>query len=323
MIAFDLPDELIAQEPARPRDHAKLLVYDRSNKEITDDYFYNLDMFLPKDATLVLNNSKVEHCRLLLEDGKREIFILEVVNDKTVRALVRPGRTFKLNTEVRLTENVTATVTDIDSDGLRTLRFSTPLDHPDIDQARHVPLPPYIKQDDTLAAEYQTVYAKTLGSKAAPTAGLHFTDDLLDVIRQIHDILEVELAVGLGTFAPLTPEQEKSGRLHAERYKIDASVGEKLQNADHIVAVGTTSVRTIESFYQNGKLEGATDIFIRPGYEFRRVDSLITNFHLQGTSLLLLVEAFVGSDTELQRIYNHAIKQKYRFYSFGDAMLIV
>jgi S-adenosylmethionine:tRNA ribosyltransferase-isomerase len=188
-----------------------------------------------------------------------------------------------------------------------------------------VPLPPYIKQDDNLAEEYQTVYAKPLGSKAAPTAGLHFTNELLNKIKTNHDIAEVTLHVGLGTFSPLTDEQLKKDKLHSEYFEVDSKNFEVINSAKHATAVGTTSARTLESIYANNSLpkNGWTDILIKPGYKFKRTNSLITNFHLPDTSLLLLVEAIVGSEVELQHIYNHAIVSKYRFYSFGDAMLVI
>jgi S-adenosylmethionine:tRNA ribosyltransferase-isomerase len=333
MIDFILPKALIAQEPARPRDHARLLVYDRATKQISDDYFYNLLNYLPKQTTVVVNNSKVDHCRYLFNGGKREIFVIEAANDKTVQALVRPGKQFKLGATVQLSESVSVNVTNIDEDGIRTLVFSETLDHADLVAARHVPLPPYIAQNDELAEEYQTIYAKTNGSKAAPTAGLHFTNELRTKIQSERDWEEITLHVGLGTFASLTDEQLDSGKLHEEHFEISGPALKHIFNAKHVTAVGTTSVRTLESVFQGhslqqgvslyNKFSGSTDILIKPGFEFKRVDSLITNFHLPGTSLLLLVEAFVGSEIEMQKIYDHAIKEKYRFYSFGDAMLVI
>ncbi len=333
MIDFILPKELIAQEPARPRDHARLLVYDRATKQITDEYFYNLLTYLPEPTTVVVNNSKVDHCRYLFNGGKREIFVIEAVNDKTVQVLVRPGKQFKLGATVQLSESVSVNVTNIDEDGIRTLVFSETLDHADLVAARHVPLPPYIAQNDELAEEYQTIYAKTNGSKAAPTAGLHFTNELRTKIQSERDWEEITLHVGLGTFASLTDEQLDSGKLHEEHFEISGPALKHIFNAKHVTAVGTTSTRTLESIFKDSNnlqglslqkgLEGSTDILIKPGFEFKRVDSLITNFHLPGTSLLLLVEAFVGSEIEMQKIYDHAIEKKYRFYSFGDAMLII
>lgn len=327
---FELPKELVAQSPVSPRDHARLLVYDRKTKKISDDYFYNLLNYLPDPSMVVVNNSKVEHCRMLFEDGKREIFVLEAPNDRTVRALVRPGKVFKLGNTVWLTKNVSATVTAVDSEGIRTIEFSENTDHPDLIAARHVPLPPYIAQNDTLAKEYQTVYAKDMGSKAAPTAGLHFTPELIKKVKKERDWAEVTLHVGLGTFAPLSEDNLKSGTLHEETYEVDKETAAQIAKAPHVTAVGTTSVRTLESVFYQGlsltqgeTLQGNTNIFIQPGYHFKRVNSLITNFHLPGTSLLLLVAAFIGSEEELMKIYTHAIQQKYRFYSFGDCMLIV
>lgn len=323
MIDFDLPKELIAQEPARPRDSAKLLVYDRATKMITDTVFSELNTYLHPETTLVLNNSKVENCRWLFDEGKTEMFVLEKLDQHTVRALVRPGKRFKLGATTELTDWLSAETTAIDDDGIRTIRLNVMHDDERLRAIEHVPLPPYIAQNDTLAAEYQTVYAKPLGSKAAPTAGLHFTDKLLDEVKAKHVVEEVTLHVGLGTFAGLTDENFKTGRLHEEWYEVDSKVAERIAQATHVTAVGTTTVRTLESYTASGDLMSATSIFIQPGYEFQRVNSLITNFHLPGTSLLLLVEALVGSEFELQRIYDHAIAEKYRFYSFGDAMLIL
>lgn len=322
MINFNLPKELIAQQPARPRDTARLLVYDRKTQKITDDYFYNLAKYLDKDTLVVANNSKVDHCRYLFNQGKKEVFALESVNDRTVRALVRPGKVFKLGKTVVLSPTLSASVTAVDDEGIRTIQFSKPLDDEELVAARHVPLPPYIKQNDELAKEYQTIYAKNNGSKAAPTAGLHFTTRLKEEIKQRFDWAEITLHVGLGTFAAITEENYTSGTLHSETYEVTTSTMHKIKGAGHITVVGTTTVRTLESL-KDDKLKSSTDIFIQPGYRFKRVDSLITNFHLPSTSLLLLVEAFVGSDEVLQRIYKHAIAEKYRFYSFGDGMLIL
>lgn len=325
-LQFKLPPELIAQEPASPRDHARLLVYDRSTKQIIDDYFYNLLDYLPNPTCVVVNNSKVEKCRMLFNGGKREIFVLERANNNTVRALVRPGKIFKIGKTLQLTANVSATVTNIDAEGIRTITFSTDTDHPDLIAAQHVPLPPYIAQNDELAEEYQTIYAKDLGSKAAPTAGLHFTPELETRVKKERDWAELTLHVGLGTFAPLTDEHLRSGRLHEERYEVNSAVAKKITKAPHITAVGTTSVRTLESAWHSNQLHAgsaATEILIQPGYVYQRVNSLITNFHLPGTSLLLLVAAFLGSEDELMTVYSHAIRGKYRFYSFGDAMLII
>jgi S-adenosylmethionine:tRNA ribosyltransferase-isomerase len=318
---FILPERLIAQEPAHPRDHARLLIYDRTDRSLADDYFYNLPNYLPAQTTLVLNNSKVEKCRLRF--GATEIFVLESLNDRTVRALVKPGKKFQLDDNVELTQNITARVTAISDDGLRTIVFNVILDDSVFDPYRLTPLPPYIAQNETLSDEYQTVYAKPLGSKAAPTAGLHFTPELLDKIRASHDVAETTLHVGLGTFAPVKASISEH-KMHEEWFEISHLAADTLNRANHITAVGTTSVRTLESAdYPYHLQTNATDIFITPGYNYRHVDALITNFHLPKSTLLMLVSAFLGSVDELHRIYQHAIGQNYRFYSFGDAMLIL
>ncbi len=323
MITFKVPKNLIAQEPVSPRDSARLLVYNRQTKKIVDTVFSELPTYLASDTTLVLNNSKVEHCRWLFDDGKTEIFVLEKLDTRTVRALIRPGKKFKLNSTSNINDWLSIKTTAIDSDGIRTLQLNVAHDDERFVDIEHVPLPPYIEQNDRLADEYQTVYANPLGSKAAPTAGLHFTDQLLVSIAETHQIEKVTLHVGLGTFAGLTDLNYKTGTLHSEHYEITPDAANTIDLAPHVTTVGTTSTRTIESWKKTGELLGDTDIFIQPGFEFQRTNSMITNFHLPGTSLLLMIEAFIGSDQEMQRIYDHAISKKYRFYSFGDAMLIL
>lgn len=324
---YDLPEDLIAQEPSHPRDHARLLVYNRSSKTITDDRFYNLLNYLPSETTLVVNNSKVEKCRLLFDDGRREVFILDAINDRTVRALVRPGKKFKKGKVTRLGEELSAEVLDIDDEGIRTLKMSQPLSDERYDTYKHTPFPPYIEQNESLSEEYQTVYAAEMGSKAAPTAGLHFTDQLLEEVKESGiDQAEVTLHVGLGTFAPVKSESIEEHTMHSEWFELAPDTAEQLNNANHITAVGTTSVRVLETSLQQQnhfipqKME--TDIFIRPGFSFKATDALITNFHLPKSTLLMLVAAFTGYE-EMKKIYQHAIEKKYRFYSFGDAMLIL
>lgn len=319
---FELPKELIAQSPARPRNHARLLIYDRMTGKITDDHFYNLEKYLPVQTTLVLNNSKVEKARLRFSN--LEIFVLETVNPTTVRALVKPGKKFSLGKIVSLASGLSAEVTSIDEAGIRTLRLSKNIDDPAFDKYRLTPLPPYIKQDESLAPEYQTVYADPLGSKAAPTAGLHFTAEQLAGLKEKIPVAELTLHVGLGTFAPVKTDDISEHKMHEEWYEVNAQTAELLNQARHITAVGTTSARTLESLTKPfHAISGETDIFITPGYEFKNVDALITNFHLPKSTLLMMVSALLGSVDELHRIYNHAIAKKYRFYSFGDAMLIL
>ncbi|HEU5004781.1 MAG TPA: tRNA preQ1(34) S-adenosylmethionine ribosyltransferase-isomerase QueA [Candidatus Saccharimonadales bacterium] len=319
---FELPSELIAQTPARPRNHARLLIYDRQTKQIIDDYFYNLEKYLPIETTLVLNNSKVEKARLRF--GNAEIFVLETVNPDTVRALVKPGRKFKLGKIAELANGLSAETINIDEAGIRTLKLSKNIDDPAFDDFRLTPLPPYIKQDESLADEYQTVYADPLGSKAAPTAGLHFTNEQLDGIKKTHDVAELTLHVGLGTFAPVKSEDIDEHVMHHEWYEVTTETAGILNKATHITAVGTTSARTLESLDRPFKAcSGVTNIFIKPGYEFKNVDAIITNFHLPKSTLLMMISALLGSIDELHRIYKHAIDSQYRFYSFGDAMLIL
>lgn len=324
---YNLPKELIAQEPASPRDHARLLVYDRSQKSITDDFFYNLTDYLPAQTTLVTNNSKVEKCRLLFDDGKMEIFVLEKAKDDTIKALVRPGKKFKNGNTVELSTGIKATVLKVDDEGIRTLKMMPSLQDEAYNPFKHTPFPPYIAQNDALSEQYQTIYAKTMGSKAAPTAGLHFTQELLQKISKAGiDRLEVTLHVGLGTFAPVKTEQIENHNMHSEWYEIRSSVADKLNNAHHITAVGSTSLRVLEACrHHHSRFEAEkreTDIYIRPGYTYQAVDALITNFHLPKSTLLMMVAAFMGFD-EMKRLYRHAVENKYRFYSFGDGMLIL
>lgn len=324
---YHLPEELIAQSPAQPRDHARLLVYDRESGTITDDHFYNLRNYLPKETTLVVNNSKVEKCRLLFDDGKKELFVTSVSNNNTIEALVRPGKKFKQGKEVELAEGISAKVTHIAEDGLRTLILSCDLDDPKLEPFKHTPFPPYIEQDESLSDEYQTVYAKDLGSKAAPTAGLHFTDELLEKLMNSGvNKTEVTLHVGLGTFAPVKTEKIEEHTMHSEWFQLSKETCDVLNEADHVTAVGTTSIRVLETASDASRnfrpQSRETDIFITPGYEFKATDALITNFHLPKSTLLMLVSALMGFD-EMKRVYEHAIDEKYRFYSFGDAMIIM
>ncbi|MEX0593513.1 MAG: tRNA preQ1(34) S-adenosylmethionine ribosyltransferase-isomerase QueA [Balneolaceae bacterium] len=323
---YELPESLIAQRPVTPRDHSRLLVYDRESRTITDSHFYDLPNWLPRDTTLVANNSKVEKCRLLFDGGKREIFATRVIHPTMLEAMTRPGRHFRKGKKVALTDQLTAEVLDVSPDGLRTLELSHPLDDPIFDDVRSTPFPPYIRQDESLSERYQTVFARDSGSKAAPTAGLHFTPELIQSLkRQGVSWEEVTLHVGLGTFSPVKTDRIEDHVMHSEWYQIDADTAERLNRAPHITAVGTTSVRVLESAADRmGNLRGEvgeTDIFIKPGDPFRRVQSLITNFHLPKSTLLMLVSAMTGLD-EMHRIYRHAVRESYRFYSFGDAMLI-
>lgn len=326
---YELPEELIAQQPADPRDHARLLIYDRDDRSIRDERFHNIGNYLHPQTTLVANNSRVEKCRLLFDDGSTEVFVLDRLDQNKGRALVRPGRKFREGNKVRLSSEVSVEVLSVDEEGIRTLRFSPELDSPVYNSHRHTPFPPYIEQDESLSEEYQTVYARLResgASKAAPTAGLHFTRELIDELRSSgFEWTEVTLHVGMGTFAPVKADTIEEHTMHSERYEIDARAARALNRASHITAVGTTSLRVLEAETGDERsfdaCRGETDLFIRPGYRFRATDSLITNFHLPKSTLLMLVAAMTGLD-EMHRIYRHAIEERYRFYSFGDAMLI-
>lgn len=324
---YDLPGELIAQKPAQPRDHSKLLVFDRKSGKITDDHFYNIGNHLPGDTSLVVNNSRVEKCRLLFDNGKREIFVTKTISPSRVEAMVRPGKAFRSGKITHLTEHLSAETLHIAPDGIRTLQLSHPLDHSLVNPHRFTPFPPYIKRDESLSERYQTVFSKEEGSKAAPTAGLHFTPELLTKLeaRGISK-KEVTLHVGLGTFAPVKTGDIDEHIMHSEWYQISAEQAAALNRSVSITAVGTTSVRVLESAEKKDGVftasSGETDIFIRPGYSFSSVDHLITNFHLPGSTLLMLVAAFAGFDA-MKELYRHAIAERYRFYSFGDAMLIL
>lgn len=318
---FDLPQMLIAQMPAKPRNHARLLVYNRQTKAIADDHFYNLDKYLNSQTTLVLNNSKVEKARLRF--GNIEIFVIETINPTTIRALVRPGKKFQMSKQIDLSSVIVKTI-DIDESGLRTLSLSKSIDDKSLDKHRLTPFPPYIAQNEKLANQYQTVYADPLGSKAAPTAGLHFTKNQLTAIKKRWPVTELTLHVGLGTFAPVKSNDIAGHKMHHEWFEIGLSTADVLNKASHITAVGTTSARTLESLSRPfTPTAGKTDIFITPGYQFKNVDALITNFHLPKSTLLMMVAALIGSTEELHRIYKHAIDQGYRFYSFGDAICIL
>lgn len=324
---YDLPDDRIAQQPATPRDHSKLLVYNRETGKITDVHFYNIGDHLPAETSLVVNNSKVEKCRLLFDGGSKEIFVTRIIDNEVVEAMVRPGKKFRTGKVFEPVEGFKVETISIAEDGIRTLKLSHSLDDPKLEPYKKTPFPPYIEQDESLSERYQTVFAKDPGSKAAPTAGLHFTPELLRKLEeQGIKKKEVTLHVGLGTFAPVKTEKIEDHQMHSEWYRLTNAQANSLNNSTNITAVGTTSVRVLESAVRSdGYFEassGETDIFITPGYKFKSVDHLVTNFHLPKSTLLMLVAAFMGME-EMWKVYRHAIGNEYRFYSFGDAMLII
>lgn len=334
---YELPQELIAQTPVEPRDHSRLLVYDRADGSIQHLHFYDLPRFLRKGDVLVLNETKVIPARLLGEKEETgvpvEILLLKRLEKDVWEGLVRPGRRLKPGTMCSFGGGLLrAEIIDNAEDGGRKIRFEYDGVFEEIlDRLGQMPLPPYIHEKLEDQSRYQTVYARQEGSAAAPTAGLHFTPELLETIRAMGvEIVPVLLHVGLGTFRPVKVEDVSQHHMHVEHYEITPESAQKINEArargGHCVCVGTTSVRTLESATgEDGVVRaesGDTDIFITPGYTFHAVDSLITNFHLPQSTLLMLISALMGREEAL-RVYREAVAQKYRFFSFGDAMLIL
>ena len=329
--SYELPVELIAQQPLADRAASRMLVVYRQEQRWEDGSFRELPRFLRPGDCLVLNDSKVFPSRLYGRrkgcKGKVEVFLVRPVSEdeKTWTALVHPGRKMRTGEMVHFERGLTCEVVGRGPWGERTVRFQCEGDlYAALDRLGHVPLPRYIRRPDCSADRdrYQTVYARERGSVAAPTAGLHFTPEMLDACRAAGaDIAWVTLHVGLGTFQPLHHDEVEENRLHAETYRIHAEDFEKLRAATRRIAVGTTSVRALETALRSGAA-GETDLFIYPGFEFPGTDALLTNFHLPRTSLLLLVCAFGGTGLVLDA-YRHAVAERYRFYSYGDCMLIV
>lgn len=308
---YDLPAELIAQHPARRRDASRLFVYERRSGAIRHRVFSDLPDEVG-DALVVVNDTRVVPARVRLrrETGAAvEVLLLERVGDETWEALARPSR--RLRVGERLVGGPAVVLLDDLGDG----RWRISLEgEPDGDP----PLPPYIKEPLGDPARYQTVYAEEAGSAAAPTAGLHFTPELLAGL----DVERVTLHVGLDTFRPLRAETLAAHTIHGERYRVSDEAWSRIGSAERVCAVGTTTVRVLETVARSGVLAGRTELFVVPDFEFRRVDALLTNFHLPRSTLLALVMAFAGTE-ETRALYRLAIEERYRFYSFGDAMLIL
>jgi S-adenosylmethionine:tRNA ribosyltransferase-isomerase len=351
--SFDyyLPEHLIAQEPPAERDSGRMLVVHRKEGRLEDLRFRDFPSFLGPGDCLVLNDSRVFPARLFGHregvrslpvgknnpkrseylSGRVEVLLLRPVSGdgKEWMALVRPGRKMRTGERIRFEDGMEGEILARGELGERTIRFHAEDPWQEFERIGHVPLPPYIKRSDRPAdrERYQTVFADERGSVAAPTAGLHFTPAVLDQSRaRGSEIAYVTLHVGLGTFQPLHTEQVEQARLHSEHYRITEENAARMRQAKRLVAVGTTSVRTLESAARSGgppaATEGETDIFIYPGFEFRATGAMLTNFHLPRTSLLLLVCAFAGTELALTA-YRHAVDREYRFYSYGDCMLIV
>ena len=322
---YELPDELIAQSPAAERDGARMLVIDRKAGTWEDRVFRDLPGYLRPTDCLVLNDSKVFPSRLLGHrpgrTGRVEVFLVQPVSwdEREWRALVRPGKKLPVGERIEFEDGFSATVIGREEHGERILRFEADDLWAAIQRVGHVPLPPYIQRPDGEddRERYQTVYARERGSVAAPTAGLHFTDRVLGEITA--SVARVTLHVGLGTFQPLHSTTVEENVLHKERFEVSAEARTKIEGAGRVVAAGTTSVRTLESM---DSLSGETNIFIYPGYEFKRVGAMLTNFHLPESSLLLLVCAFGGTELMMDA-YRYAVRERYRFFSYGDCMLIL
>ena len=329
---YSLPDELIAQYPTAERDASRLLVVDSTGSSQTDRRFSDLPSVLKTGDLLVFNDTRVIRARLIgIKDtgGRVEILIERILSGKTALAQVRASKSPKPDTSLILAGGNSARVVGREKD-FYNLEFKLPIE-PYLDEYGEVPLPPYLKRDAEPADvdRYQTVYAKQDGAVAAPTAGLHFDEDMFRAIEKMgvrHCF--VTLHVGAGTFQPLRKENIESNRLHAERLIVDEQtcyeVTRTRQENGRVIAVGTTSVRALESASVDGELrpfDGDTELFILPGYRFNCVDAMITNFHLPQSSLLMLVAAFAGTDCILDA-YRHAVKERYRFFSYGDAMFI-
>ncbi len=331
---FELPEELIAQHAIEPRDHSKLLILDKNKRTREHKKFFNIIDFLKKDDILVINRTKVIPARLF---GKKETgsvmecFLLKRYDLYTWEVLLKPAKKLKLGQKIIFSNELSAELVEIKEDGNRVLKFEFEGRFEEIlDRLGEMPLPPYIAEKLEDKNRYQTVYAKEGESVAAPTAGLHFTEELLKKIREKGvTIAEVFLDVGLGTFRPVQVENILEHNMHSESYRVPKETADIInkakKNNQRIIAVGTTSVRTLESVVNEDGIveakEGDTSIFIYGDYKFKVVDGIITNFHLPKSTLIMLISAFGGKEFVFES-YEEAIKEKYRFYSFGDSMFI-
>lgn len=327
---YDLPPELIAQTPIEPRDASRLLVLDRSTGTIGHRHFYELPDLLQAGDVLVVNDSRVIPARIFAHKahsgGSIEILLLRRLDDLNWQALLR-GHRLRVGLRIEVSSDLIAEVIEHASSGEFVIHFDRPIDA-QLDRVGVMPLPPYIHTRLADPNRYQTVYARTPGSAAAPTAGLHFTPVLIDLLKERGiDLVPVILHVGLDTFKPVESEDVEQHHIHTEYMELSAEAAAQIRQAKHsgrrVIAVGTTAVRVLETAARHDfqAFIGDTDLFIYPGFEFRAIEGLITNFHLPRSSLLMLVSAFAGK-ANIERAYAAAIAQKYRFFSFGDAMLI-
>lgn len=332
---YDLPEELIAQHPAEPRDSARLLVYHKSSGKIEDKHFYDIIDYLRPGDVLVVNDTKVIPARIYgyrdTTGGKIEFLLHKRVDLTDWEVLAKPARKALPGNIIRFSDKLYAEVLSCGEDGIRQVRFHFDGVFEDIlREIGEMPLPHYIHEKLEDDEQYQTVYARESGSSAAPTAGLHFTEELLEKIKAKGvEIVKVLLHVGLGTFRPVKTDEITDHKMHSEYYCVTKEAADAVNKAKsegrRIIAVGTTSVRVLESATFDGKLQeksGFTEIFIYPPYKYKMVDALITNFHLPESTLVMLVSAFIGRENTLA-MYKYAVEQKYRFFSFGDACFLV
>ncbi|SNR74591.1 tRNA preQ1(34) S-adenosylmethionine ribosyltransferase-isomerase QueA [Desulfurobacterium atlanticum] len=335
---YELPEELIAKEPAEPRDSARLLVLNRKTGEIEHRIFRDIIHYMNKGDVLVINNTKVIPARLIGKfptGGSAEIFLVRQIKENVWEVIGKPGRKLKPGKKVIFDENFYCEIVERKEEGKRIVEFFTTDGEATLNKIYKIgkmPLPPYINREETEKdkEEYQTVFAKEEGAVAAPTAGLHFTAELLEKLKEKGVIIkEITLHVGLGTFKPVKVEEVEEHKMHYESYKVPKDTAIEIEKAKkegrRVIAVGTTVVRTLETcFNEKGiatSLEGSTNLFIYPGYNFKVIDGLITNFHLPKSTLLMLVSAFAGRERILNA-YEEAVKKRYRFFSYGDAMFI-
>lgn len=334
---FDFDPSLIAQYPMSPRDHSRLMIVDRSTGKITEKKFKDIIELLSSDDTLIFNNTKVIPARLngsRESGGSAEIFLVKPLGNDHWEVLAKPGKKLKVGSKVYFDDNFSCEITEINDDGSRIATFNYTGDFDEhLNRCGKVPLPQYIKRNPEKSVDhhsYQTVYAKHEGAVAAPTAGLHFTSELLENLRQKKVSQQhVTLHVGLGTFKPVQVDDVREHKMHSERCIIDQQTATNLNDRKkrgRQICVGTTTCRVLESTSSlNGTLTPGTfdtDIFIYPGYQFKYVDALLTNFHLPESTLMMLISAFAGYEL-IMEAYERAVKEKYRFFSYGDAMLIL
>ena len=335
---FDLPPELIADRPVPDRHSSRLLVFNEATGQITHSTYRQIGDFLPQESTLVFNRSRVFPCRLLgkkLSGGDAEVFILSLLTeDDSYPAMIRASGKRKVGDEFTFGD-LKADLIEVKGDGTFRVKFNCSHDEllNQLEEIGKIPIPPYIRggeSDDLDKKTYQTIYAKETGSVAAPTAGLHFSEELLsDLKKQGHTLASLTLHVGAGTFAPVKAENILEHKMHEEFYSIDPENLGLIQAAKFRIAVGTTSLRTLESAWQNGNVQfdqssgfRGTSIFLHPGKEVHSINALVTNFHLPKSTLIMLVSSLIGREKTLE-LYRIAVKERYRFFSYGDGMLIL